>query len=193
MSSYQTDAVRSFRELAERITAHIDASHDAPDTVSFLQGLRDTCLQEFVTYDVGLCGATEDEHTELLYDNTIQELNEWSVRASDDLHWVRRQLERDLPGVPMLYDALLDDTRTGNADAEDPDVYVATTNRIRTLLCRLDVLIQQSGVSLTPLFHVASPTDEDTFYFDTLETPQDGPVVQLAYDNQSPVGVVFII
>lgn len=193
MSSYQTDAVQSYRDLAATITTHLETSRDAPGTVSFLQGLRDTCLEHHVEYDKGLRGADDDEHVELLYETNILTLHEWSVRASDDLYWVRRQLERDLPGVSMLYDALLDDTRADNADAEDPDIYVATTNRIRTLLCRLDVLIQHSGVSLTPLFHVAGPTDADDFYFDTLETPRDGLPVQLAFDNQSPVGYVFII
>lgn len=193
MSSYQTDAVRAFKELADSITTHIDTSSDAPGTVSFLQGLRDTCLDEFVTYDIGLCGATEDEHTELLYDNAVQKLAEWSVRASDDLYWVRQQLERDLPGVPVLHNALLDNTRTKDPDVDNPDEYVATTNRVRALLCELDVRLQHSGLSLRPVFHAASTTDEDDFVFDTLETPQSGLPVEVAYGNRSPLGYVFII
>ena len=193
MSSYQTDAVQSYHDLAATITTHLETSSDAPDTVSFLQGLRDTCLDHHVEYDKGLRGADDDEHTELLYDNAVQKLAEWSVRASDELYWVRQQLERDLPGVSMLYDTLLDNTRTKDPDAGNPDEYVATTNRVRTLLCELDVRIQRSGLSLRPVFHVAGPTDADDFYFDTLETPQSGLPVQLAFDNRSPVGYVFII
>lgn len=193
MSSYQTDAVSSYRDLARSITEHLNQPVDLVDTLSFLQGLRDTCLDHHVEYDKGLCGADDDEHVELLYDNDILKLHEWSVRATDELYWVRQQLERDLPESPALHAALLDNTRTTNPTIDAPDHYTHVTNRVRTLLCELDVRIQYNGVSLTPVFHVANPEDDPDVYVDTVETPEDGPSVQLAFDNQSPVRYAFYL